>query len=70
MKKKCSLRDCGHRRLSNSILCHRERRYVGAQLTFHYGRRQIILDRSELSKYLAGKYVEVYDFSDRPLEAR
>jgi hypothetical protein len=65
-----------HRKLNvpssrlNDILCHREQRYVGAQLTFHYGRRQIILDRSELSEELAGKYVEVYDFSDRPLEVR
>jgi hypothetical protein len=36
-----------HRKLNvpssrlNDILCHREQRYVGAQLTFHYGRRQI-----------------------------
>ena len=54
----------------NDILCHREQRYVGAQLTFHYGRRQIILDRSELSEELAGKYVEVYDLLDWPLEVR
>ena len=38
-----------HRRLSvassrmNDILCHREQRYVGAQLTLSYDRRQIIL---------------------------
>ena len=32
--------------------------YVGAQLTFHYDRKQIILERSELSEGLAGKYVE------------
>ncbi|HEY6412969.1 MAG TPA: hypothetical protein VIX42_04745 [Edaphobacter sp.] len=45
-------------------------RYVGAQLTFHYDRRQIILEQTELSKGLAGRYVEVYDFSDKPLEVR
>jgi len=56
-------------RLSD-ILCHREQRYVGSQLTFHYDRKQIILDQTELSKGLAGRYVEVYDFSDRPLEVR
>src|SRR5271155_4296257 len=56
-----------HRKLNvpssrlDDILCHRE---------LHYGRRQIILNRSELSEELAGKYVEVYDFSDRPLEVR
>jgi transposase len=56
-------------RLSD-ILCHREQRYVGAQLTFHYDRRQIILEQTELSKGLAGRYVEVYDFSDKPLKVR
>jgi hypothetical protein len=56
-------------RLSD-ILCHREQRYVGAQLTFHYDRRQIILERSEVSENLAGRYVELYDFTDRPLEVR
>lgn len=28
------------------ILCHREQRYVGAQLTLSYDCRQIILDRT------------------------
>ena len=65
-----------HRKLNipsaqlNEVLCHREQRYVGAQLTFHYDRKQIILERSELSEGLAGKYVELYDFSDRMLEVR
>ena len=54
----------------NDILCHREQRYVGAQLTFHYDRKQIILEQTELSEGLAGQYVELYDFSDRPLEVR
>ena len=27
----------------NDILCYREQRYVGQQLTFHYDRKQIIL---------------------------
>jgi transposase len=56
-------------RLSD-ILCHREQRYVGQQLTFHYDRKQIILERNEISENLAGKYVEVYDYIDRPLEVR
>ena len=54
----------------NDILCHREQRYIGAQLTFHYDSKQIILEQTELSKGLAGKYVELYEFSDRPLEVR
>jgi hypothetical protein len=54
----------------NDILCHREQRYVGQQLTFHYDRKQIILERNEISESLAGKYVELYDYIDRPLEVR
>jgi len=56
-------------RLSD-ILCHREQRYVGAQLTFHYDRKQIILEQTELSKGLAGQYVELFDFGDKPMEVR
>jgi hypothetical protein len=52
------------------ILCHREQRHVGQQLTLAYDRRQIILERSDLTDGLAGQYVEVYDFADRPLEVR
>ena len=52
------------------ILCHREQRYVGAQLTFHYERKLIILEQTDLSKGLVGRYVELYDFPDRPLEVR
>jgi hypothetical protein len=46
----------------NDILCHREHRYVGQQLTLSYDRKQIILERSDLSENLAGQYVELYDF--------
>ena len=56
-------------RLAN-ILCHREQRHVSQQLSLAYDRRQIILERSELADGLAGQSVEVYDFSDRPLEVR
>lgn len=65
-----------HRRLNvqaprlAEILCHREQRHVGQQLTLAYDRRQIILERSDLADKLAGQYVEVYDFADRPLEVR
>ena len=52
------------------ILCHREQRYVGAQLTMSYDRKQIILERNAVTEELAGKYVELYDFPDRPLELR
>jgi transposase len=65
-----------HRRLNvqasrlADILCHREQRYVGQQLSLAYDRKQIILERSELADKLAGQYVELYDFTDRPLEVR
>jgi hypothetical protein len=52
------------------ILCHREQRHVSQQLTLAYDRKQIILERSELADGLAGQYVELFDFSDRPLEVR
>jgi hypothetical protein len=54
----------------SDILCHREKRYVGAQLSFHYDRKQIILERSDISENLGGRYVELYDFAARPLEVR
>jgi hypothetical protein len=52
------------------ILCHRELRHVSQQLSLAYDRRQIILERSDTADGLAGQYVEVYDFADRPLEVR
>jgi Helix-turn-helix domain len=54
----------------NDILCHREQRHVSEQLSLSYDRKQIILDRNELSEKLAGQYVELYDFYDRPIEVR
>jgi hypothetical protein len=65
-----------HRRLNvqaprlADILCHRKQRHVGRQLTLAYDRRQIILERGELTDQLVGQYVDVYDFADRPLEVR
>jgi hypothetical protein len=52
------------------ILCHREQRYVGSQLTLSYDRKRIILERSATSEDLCGKYVDVYDFPDGRLEVR
>jgi len=52
------------------ILCHREQRYVGSQLTLSYDRKQIILERNATSEELGGKYVDVYDFPDGRLEVR
>ena len=52
----------------SDILCHREQRYVGAHLSFHYESRQIILGRNETSEELAGKYVDLYDNTYDTLE--
>jgi hypothetical protein len=52
------------------ILCHREQRHVGQQLTLAYDRKQLILERSAVSEELGGQYVDVYDFSDGRLEVR
>jgi hypothetical protein len=52
------------------ILCHREQRYLSAQLTFHYDRKQIILERNKTLEELAGKYVDLYDYPDGQLEVR
>ena len=54
----------------NDILCHREQRYVGAQLTFHYDRKQIILEQTDVGKGLEGHYVELFDYWDKPFEVR
>ena len=54
----------------SDILSHREQRYFGAQLTLSCDRKQIILERNEVSEELGGQYVELYDFPDRPREVR
>jgi hypothetical protein len=54
----------------NGILCHREQRHVREQSTMSYARKQIILDRNDVSERLGGKYVDLYDFSDGRLEVR
>jgi transposase len=54
----------------NDILCHREQRYVSEQLTMSYDRKQIILERNEISEGLGGKYVDLYEFPDGKLEVR
>ena len=52
------------------ILCHREQRYVGAQLTFHYDRKLVVLEPTDTLKALVGRYVELYEYADRPMEVR
>ena len=52
------------------ILCHRERRHVGQQLTLSYERKRIMLEKTDATIGLAGQYVDTYAFADGRLEVR
>lgn len=52
------------------ILCIREKRYVGQQLTVSHERRRIILEENELTRGLVGKYIDTYAFPDGRFELR
>lgn len=52
------------------ILCKREQRYVGSQLTFSFERKRIMLEEAELTRGLVGRYVETYAYADGRLDVR
>ncbi|MRI55330.1 ISNCY family transposase [Methylobacterium sp. DB1607] len=52
------------------VLAWREQRHVGRELALSYERRRIILDDTELTRGLAGRYVDTYKFADGRLEVR
>ena len=52
------------------VLCWRENRYVGQQLTFSYDRKRIMLEENEITRGLVGKYVDTYAFVDGRFEVR
>ncbi len=52
------------------ILCHRERRHVGQQLTLAYERKLFILTRNDVTEAVAGEYVELYHYADDRLDIR
>jgi hypothetical protein len=54
----------------DDILCHREQRYVGQQLTLSYERKRIMLERNDVTEGTAGRHVEIYDFADGRMEVR
>lgn len=54
----------------DEVLCWRENRYVGKQLTFSYDRKRIMLEESDITRGLVGKYVETYAFVDGRFEVR
>ncbi|NYZ15545.1 helix-turn-helix domain-containing protein [Azospirillum sp. RWY-5-1] len=53
-----------------TILCWRERRHVGQQLTLSYERRRVMLEETELTRGLVGQYVDTYAYADGRLEIR
>ena len=53
-----------------TILCWREQRHVGRQLTLSYERKRIMLDETELTRGLVGRYVDTCAYSDGRLEIR
>lgn len=54
----------------NDILCWREERYVGQQLTFSYERRRVMLEETEVTRGLVGKYVDTYAWRDGRFDVR
>lgn len=52
------------------ILCKREQRYVGSQLTLSFERKRIMLEETEVTRGLVGRYVETYAYADGRLEVR
>jgi hypothetical protein len=52
------------------ILCKREQRYVGSQLTFSFERQRIMLEETEVTRGLVGHYVETYAYADGRLDVR
>ena len=52
------------------ILCKREQRYVGTQLTFSFERQRIMLQETEVTRGLVGRYVETYAYADGRLDVR
>ena len=52
------------------VLCWRENRYVGKQLTFSFDRKRIILEENDVTRGLVGKYVDTYAFIDGRFKVR
>lgn len=57
----------GHLR---DIFCLRDQRYVSAQLSLSYERKRIILEESDVTRGLSGKYVDTYQFPNGRLDIR
>lgn len=54
----------------DDILCWREKRRVGKQLTLNYERKRIILTETEQTRDLPGQYVDTFSFPDGRFQVR
>jgi len=52
------------------VFCFRDQRYVGKQLSLSYERKRIVLEETEITRGLPGKYVDTFAFPDGRLEIR
>ncbi len=52
------------------VLCWRDQRYVGQQLSFSYERKKIMLEVSDVTRGLVGKYVDTYVFPGGRFQVR
>lgn len=46
------------------VLCTKDQRYVGQQLTLTYERKNVILEPNEMTSALVGKYVDIHGYPD------
>lgn len=52
------------------VFCYRDERLVSKQLAFSYERQRIILTENEITRGIAGKYVDTLAFPDGGFEVR
>ena len=52
------------------VLCLRDQRHVGQQLTFKYNNRKIMLEVNDKTRGLVGKYVDTFEMADGRLRVR
>jgi transposase len=52
------------------VLCLRDQRYVGENLTLSYANMRLMLEINEVSRGLVGTYVDVCEFADGRLQVR
>lgn len=54
----------------SDVLCLRDQRHVGQQLTFQYHNQKIMLEVNETTRGMVGKYVDTFEMADGRLRVR